>query len=310
MTLWWNKQSEITVDAITFDKASLARDPDAYLAASEAGIAKLRSGLAKQIVWHDAATKARTPYCLIYLHGFSASSGEIRPVPDLVARHLKANLYFARLNGHGADGEAMGQATIEDWIADVAEAIAIGERIGERVIIMATSTGAALATWALTQPALAGNVAAAILLSANYALQARGAFLLFSPFARQLVRLIVGRTRSFEPVNAEHARLWTHSYSSKALLPMAAAIRLANQANVETTTVPVLFIHSPHDKVIDPTRIRKVAERWGAPHRLVAMDGRGDPSAHVLAGAALAPANTRPVTRLICEWLDSTLPAR
>lgn len=303
MTVWWNKDPDIT-----FDRAQLSDDLDAYLAASEAKVANIRPGLQKQIVWADPASKARTPYSIIYLHGFSASSGEIRPVPDLVARHLQANLYFARLNGHGADGEALGRATIEAWLDDVTEAVAIGEAIGERVIIMATSTGGALATWALGQPALARNIVAAVLLSPNYRLQARGAWLLTAPFARQMVRIAIGKTRGFQPVNAEHARIWTHHYSTDALLPMAAAIALANRAKVEDTKVPALFFHSPNDQVVDPARMREIASRWGAPHKVIAMERSGDPSAHVLAGDALAPDNTMPVTHAICDWLDGTLP--
>ncbi|MDB5525983.1 MAG: Alpha/beta hydrolase family protein [Rhizobium sp.] len=307
MTLWWsNRKNQIR---ISFDKSVLGDDIDAYLTAAESRIAEIRPGLQKQVIWVDPARKLRTPYSLIYLHGFSASSGEIRPVPDLVAGHLKANLYFTRLNGHGADGDALGNATIEAWVDDVAEAIAIGERIGERVIVMATSTGAALITWALAQPALAANITAAVLFSPNYALQARGASLLSAPFARQIVRAVIGRTRGFEPVNAEHARIWTHHYPTDALLPMAAAMQLANSAEIEATTVPALFLYSPNDRTVDPQKIVAVAQRWGATHRLIAIEKTEDPSSHVIAGDVLAPSNTSAITRDICDWLDTTLHA-
>jgi esterase/lipase len=302
MMLWWNHRP-----AITFDKTTLGDDLDLYLSSSESKFANIRPGLAKQIVWADPASKARTPFSIIYLHGFSASSGEIRPVPDLVAQHLGANLYLGRQTGHGMDGEALGKATIEAWVNDVAEAIAIGERIGERVIVMATSTGASLATWALTEPALAENLAAAVLLSANYRLQARGAFLLSSPFARQIVRVAIGRTRSFEPINAAHARLWTYRYPTEALLPLAKAMQLANRAAVEGVRAPALFLYSPGDAVIDPGRIFEIASRWGAPHQLIAVENGDDPSAHVVTGDALAPSTTKKVAGDICDWLDSVL---
>jgi alpha-beta hydrolase superfamily lysophospholipase len=305
MTLWWNYKPDIT-----FDKASLGDDLDLYLSSSEGRLANIRPGLAKEIVWADPTRKAPTAFSIVYLHGFSASSGEIRPVPDLVAQHLGANLYFTRQTGHGMDGEALGRATIEAWVNDIAEAIAIGERLGNQVIVMATSTGAALATWALTEPALTGKIAAAVLLSANYRLQARGAFLLSSPFARQIVRVAIGKTRGFEPINAAHARLWTHHYSTDALLPMAKAMQLANRAPVETTRVPALFFYSPRDTVVDPRRIVEIAERWGAPHTLIAVAGGDDPSGHVIAGDALAPSTTRSVAADICGWLDKLFARR
>jgi alpha-beta hydrolase superfamily lysophospholipase len=302
MTLWWNSKP-----AITFDKTALGDDLDLYLSSSEGRLDNIRPDLAKQIVWADPARKVRTAFSIVYLHGFSASSGEIRPVPDLVAQHLGANLYFARLAGHGMDGAALGGTTIEAWLDDVAEAVAIGERIGSQVIVMATSTGAALATWALTEPALAENIAAAVLLSPNYRLQARGAFLLSAPFARQIVRVAIGRTRGSEPINAAHARFWTLNYPTDALLPMAKAMQLANRAPVETTPVPALFLYSPRDTVVDPRRIVEIAGRWGAPHKLIAGEDGDDPAAHVITGDALAPSTTKKVAKDICDWLDPLL---
>jgi alpha-beta hydrolase superfamily lysophospholipase len=299
MTLWWNSRP-----IITFDKSALGEDLDLYLRSAEARVCNIRPGLQKQIAWADPAAKAQTPYSIVYLHGFSASSGEIRPVPDLVAKHLGANLYFGRQTGHGIDGEALSKATIEAWVNDVAEAVAIGERIGKRVIVMATSTGASLATWALTEPEFAKKFAAAVLLSPNYRLQARGAFLLSSPFARHLLRVAVGKTRSFEPVNADHAHFWTYHYPSEALLPLAKAMQLANSAPVETVRAPALFLYSPNDTVVDPRRTLAIASRWGAPHKLIAVENGDDPSAHVITGDALAPSTTKKVAGDICVWLD------
>lgn len=77
--------SEATV---TFDPASIGADPQAYLAAAEAKVANIRPGLAKEIVWAYPASRAKTPLSIVYIHGFSASKGEVRPVPDKVAAAL------------------------------------------------------------------------------------------------------------------------------------------------------------------------------------------------------------------------------
>ena len=110
---------------ITFDPASIGADPDAYIAASEAKISGIRPGQQKQIVW-ASPTHAKTPLAIVYVHGFSASSGELRPLPDKVAAALGANLFFTRLTGHGQDSAAMAQGSIKAWVNDYAEAIAIG----------------------------------------------------------------------------------------------------------------------------------------------------------------------------------------
>ena len=92
------------------------------------------------MVWHDTVG-AKTKTSIVVMHGFSATSEEIRPLPDLVAKELGANIYFMRFKGHGRDGNALASATAGDWLEDTAEAMEIGRRIGEKVIIIGTSMG-------------------------------------------------------------------------------------------------------------------------------------------------------------------------
>ena len=75
-------------------------DLDSYLRDREAVVGGITPGTEKRILWAGAAG-ARTDWAVVYLHGFSATSEEIRPVPDRVAAGLGANLYFTRLAGYG-----------------------------------------------------------------------------------------------------------------------------------------------------------------------------------------------------------------
>ena len=84
----------------------------------------LGPGCEKHVVW-AGEPGVRTPVSLLYIHGFSATGQELRPLPDLVAADLGANLHFTRLTGHGQDGAAMGRATLADWTRDMAEALEI-----------------------------------------------------------------------------------------------------------------------------------------------------------------------------------------
>ena len=72
---------------IKFDPNSLGADLNAYLAKSEQQFSNITAGTQKRIVW-AGAVGAKTPLALIYLHGFSATSEEIRPVPADLARAL------------------------------------------------------------------------------------------------------------------------------------------------------------------------------------------------------------------------------
>ena len=291
--------------AVTFDPAVIGPDPDAYLARTEASVAGIKPELAKEIVWVDPATKAKTPIALVYVHGFSASKGEVRPLADRVAAAIGANLFYTRLAGHGQDGAAMTTGSVKAWVNDYAEALAIARLIGERVVVIGVSTGASLASWAATQPGANSDIAGLVMISPNYGVQAAGAEILTMPWGAQIARLVAGAERGFAPVNDLHAKFWTTRYPIEATLPMAALTKLAHEAPVETTRVPALFVLSDKDAVVRPELTRAVAARWGAPHEIVTVDDSGDPYNHVIAGDALSPSTTEPLAQKIAEWIGS-----
>src|SRR3990167_6477878 len=119
---------------------------ETYIAKREAAIPGLRPRVEKTIVWADPHRRRRTPYALVYIHGFSASRQETAPLADTVAAELGANLFYTRLAGHGVDDvDAFASVTADDWKNDAREALAIGALLGEKVILVGNSTGATLA---------------------------------------------------------------------------------------------------------------------------------------------------------------------
>ncbi|MGL5008592.1 MAG: alpha/beta hydrolase, partial [Paracoccaceae bacterium] len=232
---------------------------------------------------------------------------EIRPVPDDVAKAAGANLYFMRLAGHGLPGDALAQVSAGDWVEDMAEAMAIGRRLGDRVLLIATSTGAPLAAIAATDPALSANVAGVVMVSPNFGLKAAAAQILDLPLARYWGPLVAGATRSFEPVNDRHAAHWTHTYPTLALFPMAALVREGRNLDVSGATAPLLFVYADADQVIDPARIPAFADAWGGPvaeEKLVMGEG-DDPYSHVIAGDILSPGQTAKATEAILGWMGA-----
>lgn len=156
---------------ITFEPSSIDKTLDLYLQETESRVSDIVEGAEKEIIWADPTAKTQTDISIIYIHGFSATKHETRPVTDRIAEAVGANIYYARLKGHGRNGDAMAEASFQDWANDFAEAIAIGEKLGKKVIIMSASTGSTLATWGLTQPDLAKNVAGLVMISPNFELQ-------------------------------------------------------------------------------------------------------------------------------------------
>ncbi len=299
-------------DRTGFDEANLPEDAAGYIALKEESRTDLTPGAEKEIVWAGAAGE-RTPLAIVYLHGFSATKQEIRPVPDLLAARFGANLYYARFTGHGRPGEALAEATAGDWLRDAEEAIAIGRRLGERVLVLATSTGATFATLALLKPEAARGVVGLAAVSPNFGLSGVPVAVLTAPFARDVLPLVFGAERAWTPENEAHGRWWTSRYPLVALIPMAVAVEAAREAEVEAIGTPALFVFAEDDQVVDAAATRAVAARWGAragggATLAVVAPGPGDTASHhVIAGDILSPGMTAEVARLIGDWVAARL---
>ncbi len=293
---------------VTFDPASIGDDAEAYLAAREAAVPGIIDELKKEIVWADPATKAKTPLAFVYVHGFSASKGEVRPLPDLVAGAFDANLFYTRLKGHGASSEQMATASPQAWMNDFAEALAIGRMIGDEVVVIATSTGGGVTTIGMSRPDLRDKVKALVFLSPNFGPKAFGSGMLSGPWGRQISDLLTGGERGFEPPNEMVARFWTERYPTVATLTMAVITEEAVATRVEDIKLPAIFFISERDRTVKPEMTRAVAARWGGPTEIFVVTTAEDPGQHVIAGDALSPGGTAPAVKRIVEWLSASAP--
>ena len=144
-----------------------------------------------RIVWLDSSRR-KTPYVVVYLHGFSASSqGEGNPVDRYIATKYGCNLYLSRLAEHGIDTpDAMVNLTADRLWESAKQALAIGRQLGDKVILMGTSTGGTLALQlAATYP---DQVAALVLMSPNIAINDPNAWLLNNHWGLQIARKVTG----------------------------------------------------------------------------------------------------------------------
>jgi len=289
---------------------SVPRDVDAWLRASEDSVPDIRPGDRKAVVW-AGAPGAVTDVAVVYLHGFSADRHEIDPVPEEVARALGANVFFTRLTGHGRDGPAMAEATADDWLQDTEEAMAVGRRIGRRVVLIGTSTGGTLATWAAAQGGWRDDLLAVILVSPNFGVRDPRARMLLWPWGGLLARLVVGGERCFTPANPAQARHWTTCYPTRALLPMMALVAYVRRLDPRRIEAPLLLLYSHDDDVVDPVRTERLFARLGSSRkRMEAVEGSPEGDHHVLAGDILSPGYTTQVLGLVLDFLAPLAPSR
>lgn len=275
------------------------------LAAAEATVADLRPGANRMVLWADPARKARTPMALVYLHGFAADRQEVAPLPDRVARALGANLYYARIPGHGRSTYAMAESSLEGWRQEGESALAIGHLLGRRVVLIGTSTGGTLVTWlAARHP----DVAAAVLMSPNFAVRAAGADLATWPGGPAIVRLASGGTREFKTHTPLHAQHWTWRYSTIAIPPMMRLVKDVERLDLGALQVPLLVFYSPNDTVVRSDVIEARFADWGATLRKLVPVETQDPNGHVLAGDALSPGTTDSVAAEIVAFVRALPP--
>ncbi len=283
----------------------LPPDLDTYLAQTEAVHDDIVPGTEKKIVWAQVPGE-QTALALVYIHGFSASRQDTAPLAAMVAGQLHANLYSTRLSGHGRGSGGMLDGSVNAWVNDMREAVEVGKRLGRQVVLMGVSTGGTLATWQAAQgdPGGGPEIGALVLLSPNFGPADRRTTILTWPWGAQLAELLVGKTRSWQPINEAHGQYWTHSYPVRALVLMMGVVKLARSLDLATIKVPTLIVYSPDDKTVDPQAIIAAFQEIGAEKKkLFPYRGAGDPDQHVLAGDILSPDSTEPVARSIVEFL-------
>jgi len=290
---------------------------DRWLAEREGHFDDLTPETEKRIVWADPDNPARTPLAVVYIHGFSATRQEIAPVPEQAAERLGANLFATRLRGHGRPGLAMGQPSAERWMEDTIEAMAIGERIGERVLLVGCSTGATLAVWIASWLAGDGAYGPAkrppiglVLVSPNFGAADPRASMMTMPWGLALAEQVIGGTHSWTPGNPEQARFWTWSYPTRALATMQSLVDHVRGMPEGAPDLPTLVIWSTRDQVVDTGAI----EAWVAaaperrtPLRITDDVPRGN---HVIAGRIMAPSRTDTLVEAIYGFARALEPSR
>ncbi len=277
------------------------------LATSEARIPNLRPDCAKEVVWADAPA-VQTDLSIVYVHGFSATKHEIRPVPDQIATALGANVFYTRLDGHGQNGAAMGDATAAAWRDTTREALKIGRLIGKRVIVMGCSTGCPLLHDAVAENG--ADIAAILHVSPNFGIRHPMAkTLLRLPFVRRWGPIVMGRERSFDPISAAHRAYWTTKYPTKAVFAMDDAVRAAWRADAGAITMPTLMWFSEKDRVVDPKETHRMASKISGPVTLHSpiLSAQDDVNSHVILGDVFSPNQTESAVAFMTDWLMGRL---
>ena len=289
-----------------FNPNSIGSNINEYLKKTEEHLLDIKEGVAKKIIWANEIN-TKTPISIVYIHGFTASSEEVRPLPDKIASDLNANLFFTRLTGHGRNPSAMELCSIPNWIRDLHEAIEIGSRIGEKVILLSSSTGGTISVTSALDKKLSQKILGYIFISPNFGINNKFAGMISWPFSEYWLKLILGKKMKHKPRNDLNKKYWTMSYPTNALIPMAKLVREVNKKDYSTVKKPALFYFSMEDKVVNPHKIREFITKWGgnSTTKIVKLSNKDDKFSHVLAGDIISPNQTDHAKKTMVNWIKN-----
>lgn len=258
-----------------------------WLTEHEASLDAVIEGTDARIEW--ANEPVVTDLCFLYVHGFSATRQEIAPVTERIADHFNANVVYARLAGHGLSENSM-QATAEQWLQSMVDSWDIASRLGKKVVVIATSTGAPLCVWLNEHIARPDQLHALIFLSPNFKVRSPFGFLLTWPWAERWVHYFIGKEHSWKPENEQVARYWTHRYSSKAIIEMQKVVDWVRKLKPTSSQPPLATFYMQDDPTINHQAAINFHKKWGAEHKaLHPVDIDIDVPQHVFVGDISAP---------------------
>jgi esterase/lipase len=214
---------------------------------------KIKPDNEARIVWNDS-TKRKTEYSVVYLHGFSASQEEGDPIHTDFAKKFGCNLYLARLADHGVDTtEQLMTFTGDRFWESSKEALAIGKAIGEKVIVMSTSTGGTTALMLAAE--YPDDVYAMINMSPNIAINDPNAWLLNNPWGLKIARKVVGGNYVNVHFDSTRQKYWNGIYRLEAAVQLQEMIEdKMNKETFEKVKCPVLTLYYyKNEKEQDPT---------------------------------------------------------
>lgn len=289
---------------------SLADSLEHHVAANEQQH-RIKPGNEAKIVWYDSL-RHKTPVSIVYLHGFSASEMEGNPVHRDIARRFGANLYLARLDGHGIDtSEPLLHMTATGLLRDARQALAIGRQLGDKVILVGTSTGGTLALTLAAQ--FPKEVFAVINLSPNISINEAMIEMVDAPWGLQISRLVSGGDYAVStPKYPDQPKYWFSKYRLEAVVELQNLIDNTMLAKTfRAIRQPVLTLYyykneQEQDPTVKVSAMLRMNEELGTPAALKKAVAIPNAGAHVI-GSSITSKDVPAVEREITAFLKDVL---
>lgn len=282
---------------------------------------KLKPDNEARIVWADGGTgsgnpgiradtgKRRTEWSIVYLHGFSASQGEGDPIHRMLAKRFGCNLYLSRLAEHGIDTvEVMVNLSADGLWESAKQALAIGQQIGNKVILVGTSTGGTLALQLAA--AYPDKVAAIVLLSPNIEINDPNAWVLSKHWGLQIAHKVTGSDYviSKEDFGPLYHQYWYPKYRLEAAVALQELlVTTMNKETFEKVSQPTGLFYYYKDSVHQDSTVKVSAmlsmfDQLGTATALKYKQAIPDAGSHVI-GSSLRSHDVEGVENGVVKFL-------
>ena len=287
---------------ITFPDVVIDKDVESYIAEKEMLFQNTNPRAKKKIIWFDD-TKVKTEYSIVYLHGSFATGVQQEDVLVKIAKRLEANLFISRLTGHGSGFESTKSIEAKNFLEDAAEAVAVGNQIGNKVILMGFSAGGTFALMATKDQKLNKKIDHLVLvapwtpkLTLPYFIAATGLF-----FKSQYK---FNFPRMFNLSNEEWGPFWVNEFHRTLPRQLWVAAFSGRKLKFQETTIPLLVFYEEKDKVVNAVGVKKIFEQWKGPKKIINNDTNlGGFNYHDIIGILNSPQDDFFVEE-IKNWID------
>ena len=303
---------------VTFEPATLLdtdinipiNNLEDYVKSNEFKIKDLKPGNEAQIVWANDTLREKTPYSVVYIHGFSASHEEGAPIHTAFAKRYGFNLFLARLEDHGKQNDdTFKNLTPDNFIQSAEDAIDIGKILGDKVIVISCSTGGTIAT---ILAAAGEDIHSMILYSPNIDIYDTNSELLLYPWGKQLSYLVMGGEYNRITYTPEQKKYWNEVYHTNGLFALKTIIKdYMNEETFKKIKIPVFVGYyykdeENQDKVVSVARMLDFYTQINTPisqKYKVAFPNAG----HHVISSYLMNKEIDEVANETYQWAESTL---
>jgi pimeloyl-ACP methyl ester carboxylesterase len=241
-----------------------------------------------RIEWANDTIREKTAYALLYLPGYTATRMEGSPTYGNFAKRYGMNTYAARLATQGLDTvDEMINYTPERIWESALRALAIAQKLGDKVLIMSTSTGGTLALKLAAE--FPEMVAGIINLSPNIRPRNPEAILLTKPWGLQIAKLVLGGDfRVLERKDTIYEKYWYLKYRVESAVSMENLVETTMHAETfNRVTCPSLTLYyykddDHRDEVVSVDRIIWMHEILATPAELKRAIALPEAQTHVI----------------------------